>query len=246
MADHQRGIQTVELAGQILRLISSSYKPLSLSEIAEHLDMVPGSVYKYLVSMLRTGLLKRNESTLEFEPGSLCLRLGLAHINHDPLLKDARIELTQLAEKYQVNVFVSMWSDACGATVVFYKEYGGFFNIGFRLGITLSLTHTATGRLFTTYYEQESLQEFIHHQTDFFDETALQKSVEKIKQQGYSSLIDSPTPNISSYAVPVFDQKNKMILGLTAFGQTQHLDQQKSDQIVYELKAIAKNLSRDS
>jgi len=245
MADHQRGIQTVELAGQILRLISSSYKPLSLSEIAEHLDMVPGSVYKYLVSMLRTGLLKRNESTLEFEPGSLCLRLGLAHINHDPLLKDARIELTQLAEKYQVNVFVSMWSDACGATVVFYKESGGFFNIGFRLGITLSLTHTATGRLFTTYHEPESLQEFIYHQTDSFDEIALQKSVEKIKQQGYSSLIDSPTPNISSYAVPVFDQKNKMILGLTAFGQTQYLDQRKSDQIVYELKAIAKNLSRD-
>ena len=65
MSNHQRGIQTVESAGEILALVCNSPKSLSLSEIAEAMELAPGSAYKYLVSLLRTGLLKRNERLLE-------------------------------------------------------------------------------------------------------------------------------------------------------------------------------------
>lgn len=245
MADHQRGIQTVELAGEILKLLSSSYKPLSLSEIAEQMNMVPSSVYKYLVSMVRIGLLKRDESTLEFEAGALCLRLGLSHLNHNQLLKNARIALTQFAEQDQINVFVSMWSNTCGPTVVFYKEFAGFYNIGFRLGITLSLIHTATGRLFSAFQDQEILAKFNNHQKEKQALNTLQDACELIRAQGYSVLIDTPTPNLSSYAIPVFDQQNNLILAITAFSETKQLDQVKINHIINTLKGIAQNLRRD-
>lgn len=249
MADHQRGIQTVELAGQILKLVGTSNKPLSLSEISEQLNMAPSSVYKYLVSLSRTGLLKRNESTLAFEAGALCLRLGLSHIHHDLKLIEARKALTQFAEDFQVNVFLSKWSDLCGPTVIFYKEFAGFFNLGFRLGISLSLMRTATGRLFVAYQDQNALNSFVQQQDDStepVDLISLNLESHQIKQQGYSILRDKPTPNISSIAVPVFDQNNQLIWGLTVFSQSQQLDSETSEKILTELKRISQYLSLKS
>lgn len=243
MTNHQRGIQTVELAGDILKLVCSSKRSLSLSEIAETLELAPGSAYKYLISLLRTGLLKRNESSLEYEAGPLSLRLGLSKINHDAMLAQAREALTHLAEKYQLNAFASIWSDQNGPTVVFYKEYGGFFNIGFRLGMRLSLTNTTTGRLFAAYMDAEKLalskqelEQEVSKQTDFKAE------LDSIRSQGYSTLSDIPTPGFTSYAVPVFDGQGQFVMTLTVFGQSDRFAQDKVETVIDELNQIAAQL----
>ena len=247
MSNHQRGIQTVEFAGEILKLICSSSKSLSLSEISESLQLPPGSAYKYLVSLLHTGLLKRDPTTLEFEAGPLSLRMGLAKINHDVILTQARQALTVLAEKYQLNVFASMWSKSNGPTVVFYKETGGFFHIGFRLGIRLSLHRTASGRIFSAYMDEQSLKEYDHglteehvqslSQPDFID------AIRTIKQQGYSYLKGKPTPGMTTYAVPVFDSQGQFIMAMTAFHTSEHMATIQAEELIQDLKNIAENLA---
>ena len=247
MTNHQRGIQTVELAGDILKLVCSSKRSLSLSEIAETLELAPGSAYKYLISLLRTGLLKRNESTLEYEAGPLSLRLGLSKINHDALLAQAREALTHLAEKYQLNAFASIWSDQNGPTVVFYKEYGGFFNIGFRLGMRLSLTNTTTGRLFAAYMEMEKLA--LNRQDveqEALEKTDLNAELNNIRSQGYSTLSDIPTPGFTSYAVPVFDNQGQFVMTLTVFGQSDRFVQDNVESVINELNQIAAQLKGSS
>lgn len=244
----QRGIQTVELSGDILRLVCGAKHPLSLSEIAEYMQMAPGSAYKYLMSLLRTGLLKRNESTLEFEAGPLSLRLGLSKIHHDPLLQQVRKALTAFATEHEVNVFAAMWSDLNGPTVVFYKEFAGFFNIGFRLGIQLSLTSTTTGRLFLAYQTPkvciEKLKPDFFSATEIlaFEDQHLIGELEEIQQQGYSSLVALPTPGFSSYAVPILNEKGEIILSMTAFAKTDSLTQEKIQRIVQHLQHIAQNV----
>ncbi len=245
MAGQQRGIQTVELSGEILKLVCASKKSLSLSEIADALSLAPGSAYKYLVSLQRTGLLKRNDSTLAFEAGPLSLRLGLSKINHDDTVAQSRQALTRLAEQYEVNVFASLWSDINGPTVVFYREYAGFFNLGFRLGIHLAVT-TATGRLFAAYKSLElddaGLQHIYQQDADKFAAPAFQQELSGIREQGYACLIDEPTPGISSYAVPVFNAAGQMIFAMTAFAKTQQLTPEKIQQILMDLSAAAHRL----
>lgn len=239
MTNHQRGIQTVELAGEILKLVCDSKKSLSLSEIADTLKLAPGSTYKYLISLLRTGLLKRNESTLEYEAGPLSLRLGLSKINHDVILAQAREALTQLAEKNKLNAFASIWSDLNGPTVVFYKEYGGFFNIGFHLGMNLSLINTTTGRLFAAYMAEDVLKA---NNPAFNQDPVFETEVIHIRAVGYSTLTNIPTPGFTSYAVPVFDRLDKLIMTLTVFGQSDYFDRNKEKIIVDELKQLAQRL----
>lgn len=246
MSNHQRGIQTVELAGEILKLVCSSSKSLSLSEIAELTQLAPGSAYKYLVSLLRTGLLKRNENTLEFEPGSLSLRMGLAKINHDSLLISARELLTQLGDQYKINVFASMWSTHNGPTVVFYQQAGGFFHIGFRLGIQLSLHRTASGRVFVAYMDKSRLDAFSHNidanEIQLLKTTEFQATLEQIRQQGYSHLVDLPTPGISSFAVPVFNASNEFLMTITAFRNTETMCEDRDLNLIQDLKKIANTL----
>lgn len=249
MTNHQRGIQTVELAGDILKLVCSSKKALSLSEIADTLELSPGSAYKYLISLLRTGLLKRNDSTLEYEAGPLSLRLGLSKINHDQMLEQAREALTLLAEKYQLNAFAAIWSDLNGPTVVFYKEYGGFFNIGFRLGIRMSLTHTTTGRLFAAHMPTDVLaansQAFDQAEKTTLDHPEFKHVIEQIRTSGYSTLSDIPTPGFTSYAVPVFDAIGQFMMTLTVFGASECFDQNQTTHIIDELNQLAKQLKGD-
>ncbi|WP_347455191.1 IclR family transcriptional regulator C-terminal domain-containing protein [Acinetobacter thermotolerans] len=246
MSSHQRGIQTVEFSGKILQLVCSSPKALSLSEIAETMQLAPGSAYKYLVSLLRTGLLKRNPSTLEFEAGSLSLRLGLSKINHDATLVQVRHALTNLAEKYQLNVFASMWSKINGPTVMFYKETGGFFHIGFRLGIRLSLNRTASGRIFAAYQDLQSLNEYSQRigesEYTVLKQAEFQDTLQQIRIKGYSSLAGTPTPDITSYAVPVFDATGKFIMAITAFCQSEAINEELEEVLITDLKTIAASL----
>ncbi len=246
MSNHQRGIQTVESAGEILALVCNSPKSLSLSEIAEAMELAPGSAYKYLVSLLRTGLLKRNESTLEFEAGSLSLRMGLAKIKNNTLLEHVRENLTALAEKYQLNVFASMWSQSNGPTVVFYKQAGGFFHIGFRLGIRLSLHRTASGRVFAAYMEPDILKAYAENidQTEYNELNSLDTKgkLNQIKKLGYSHKVGSPTPGISSFAVPVFNASNEFLMTITAFHNSEIFTIEKEINLIRELKNIAQEL----
>lgn len=245
MAGQQRGIQTVELSGEILKLVCASTKTLSLSEIAETLALAPGTAYKYLVSLQRTGLLKRNDSTLEFEAGPLSLRLGLSKINHDETITQSRQLLTQIAEKYEVNVFTSLWSDMNGPTVVFYREFAGFFNIGFRQGMHLALS-TATGRLFAAFkaLEVDDILSITPYAADGcnFADIAFQQELTQIRSLNYSALIDRPTPGISSFAVPVFGPDQRIMFAMTAFAKTADLNAEKIQQILNDLNAAANTL----
>ena len=77
MKSEQRGIQSVEVAGHILRMMVEQSAPMSLTEIAERVDSAPAQIFSYLVSLERTGMLKRDPVTQKYEPGSLSLRLGI-------------------------------------------------------------------------------------------------------------------------------------------------------------------------
>ncbi|MCY1165569.1 beta-ketoadipate pathway transcriptional regulator, PcaR/PcaU/PobR family [compost metagenome] len=249
MLQNQRGIQSVEVACQILHVICSSYKPLSLSEIAERVDMAPGSVHIYLVSLIRTGLLKRNEITLEYGPGALGLRLGISHFDNNPTLTKAKEKLSELAQKYNLNVFLSLWSNE-GPTVIFYREFAGFLNISFKLGITLSLLETTTGHLFCAYKDKSEIINILDRKdpskklSTSFSSGKFQEKIKNIRHDAIVISENLPTYGITAIAVPVIDQVNQMNLALTVFTETEKIEAMSNtkDILIEDLKQIALSL----
>lgn len=244
----QKGIQSVEVAGQILQTVVAQARPLTLKEIAELVDTPPAQVFTYLVSLTRVGMLKRNPTTQAFEPGPLSFRLGIAALHSLPKVRAAMPVSDALGNRLGLNAFIAVWSRH-GPTAVRYLEHAMVLNIGFRLGDILSLTRTATGRLFSAFQPPALCEEVIRHKTftrdslEVFGSDQFQQDLAEIRNQRFSLLLGVPTPSVSAFSAPVFDSEGRMILALSVFGATASFDERRIAEVTSELRAAADELS---
>ena len=73
MDNGQRGIQSVEVGGQLLVALVESGKPMMLREVATLAEMAPAKAHPYLVSFMRLGLVEQDRASGRYELGPLAL-----------------------------------------------------------------------------------------------------------------------------------------------------------------------------
>ncbi|HCU0529020.1 IclR family transcriptional regulator [Klebsiella quasipneumoniae] len=248
MKSESRGIQSVEIAGQILRVLVDHSRPLTLSEIAERAGTTSAQIHNYLVSMTRVGLLKRDPQSQKFEPGALALRLGVAALHSQSVVEEAIAHIAALGQRLNVNMFLSVWG-RFGPLVIDYREHGAVMNIGFRLGSVLSLTQTATGKLFAAYHDREQCTEVINQQMftrdklDDYLSPAFQQQLAAIRRDKISIAQSYPLASITSLAVPVFAADNSLTLTISAFAAAHDLIGERLTMVSNALQALAVSLS---
>jgi len=247
----QRGIQSVEVAGQILQAVVAQARPLTLREIAELVETPSAQVFTYLVSLARVGILKRNPNTQAFEPGPLSFRLGIAALYSLPKVRAAMPVSDALGRRLGLNMFIAVWSRH-GPTVVRYVEHGMVLNIGFRLGNVLSLTRTATGRLFSAFQPESLCEDVIRNQAftrdslDTFRSAQFQQDMEEIRSQSLSMALGFPTPAVSTISAPIFDEEGRLLLALSAFSSAASFDEERIAEVTAALRLAADGLSAQS
>jgi len=244
----QRGIQSVEVAGQILQAMVAQARPLTLKEIAELVDTPAAQVFTYLVSLARVGILKRNPNTQVFEPGSLSFRLGIAALHSLPKVRAAVPVSNALGHRLGLNVFLAVWSRH-GPTVVHYIEHGMVLNIGFGLGDVMSLTRTATGRLFSAFQPRLLCEAVIRNQAftreslDTYRSRSFQQDLAEIRTQRLSIALGFPTPSVYAFSAPVFDAEGRLLLALSVFSSATSFDDGRIAEVTDTLRLAADGLS---
>jgi DNA-binding IclR family transcriptional regulator len=73
----QRGIQSIEVGGQVLLALVHRGIPMALKDLAREAGMVPAKAHPYLVSFARIGLIEQDRVTGFYFLGPLALQLGL-------------------------------------------------------------------------------------------------------------------------------------------------------------------------
>lgn len=250
MKAEPRGIQSVEVAGHILRTIAGQSKPLSLTDIAEGMGAAPAQIFSYLVSLERTGLLKRDPATQKYEPGPLSLRLGMDALYNAPKAEVAIATVKRLGQEHKLNVFVSVWT-RFGPVVIFYREFGRVMNLGFKQGAVFSLTRTATGKLFAAFTSRQKCdaviqqQTFTHDDLSVFNSAAFQQTLSDIRQQGLSLSQSTPTPSVSALAAPVLNSSGDIQLAISALFPANQLNEEEIASLSKIILADAVALSGD-
>lgn len=241
----RRGIQSVELAAEILDVVVNKARALTLTEIAELVDTSPSRTYTYLVSLTRSGLLARDSLTMEFSPGPLSLRLGADALLDFPKVRSVIPLADDFGKEHGVNIFLTVWTPY-GPIAVRNIEWGDVLNIGFRQGALLSLSRTATGKLFSAYQDAQEIERVIASQRlvregiDHFRSSGFQSELETIKACRVSVSRGVPTPSVSAISAPVFDASGKIALAITAFGASRSFDEQYIEDISGKLIGLAK------
>jgi DNA-binding IclR family transcriptional regulator len=266
----QRGIQSMEVGGQLLLALAQHGRPMALKDLARDADMAPAKAHPYLVSFNKLGLIVQDEVSGHYGLGPLAMQLGLISLQQFDPVRLATPLLADLAKQLGHTVALAVWGNR-GPTIVRIEESPNLVHVTMRHGTVMSLRNTASGRLFAAYlpvntvlaalneeraYEVRSAQERNATQTPHGTgsnasagaavgiDPAFQQLLKDVRLNGLSDAVNLIVPGVSALAAPVFDESGKLVLSLTAIGPSAQFDVSLDGHIANALKSLGKDLSQ--
>ena len=247
----RRGIQSVEIGTQLLVALGAHVRPMGLQELGKAAGIAAGKAHPYLVSFVKVGFVLQ-DSTGRYELGPLALQLGLSKLQRLDPIKEATPLIESLAAQTEQSVAVAVWGNF-GPTVVRMEEPFHPLHVNLRTGTVMSLTYTATGRLFAAYLPPKVVEKMMvedlarlggSNRQAPMSQADFENLLTETRQHGLSRTIGQPIPGISAFCAPVFDSTSQLVLGITAMGAEAGFDTRWDGRVARPLKACAREISR--
>jgi DNA-binding IclR family transcriptional regulator len=252
MDNDKRGIQSVEVGGQLLRALVDCGEPMMLRDLASSAGMSSAKAHPYLVSFTRLGLVEQDKTSGRYELGSLALQMGLASLRRLDSVRIATEAIIELAVRIGHTVSLSVWGNH-GPTVIRIEEAREAVHVNMRTGSIMSLLGTATGRVFAAFLPPKMIEKFIEDgvgRASVGDEAAKQmtrKQIEtalaEVRQRGLARAVERPIPGVNAFSAPVFDHSGSIALAITAIGPAGTFDADWDSPIAKGLLDCAANVS---
>ncbi len=248
MAGDQRGIQSVEVGGQLLRALAEADGPMMLRDLAKSAEMSAAKAHPYLVSFMRIGMVEQDKTTGRYELGPLALQIGLASMRRLEPVRVAAGIVSGMVETIGQTVALAVWGNH-GPTVVRIEEGVSAIHVNMRVGSVMSLLGTATGRVFAAFLPPKLIETFLDSDVGRasvgdesarrMDRTQIEAAVAEVRERGLARAIDRPIPGVHALSAPVFDQTGSIALAITAIGPSGVFDAGWDGAIARELLACA-------
>lgn len=256
----QRGIQSIEVGGQVLLTLVHQGRPMALKDLAREAGMAPAKAHPYLVSLGRIGLIAQNETTGYYFLGPLALQLGLISLQQANPVHVATPLIAELAKLIGHTVALAVWGNR-GATIVRLEESPAAVHVNMRHGTVFSMTNTASGRLFAAYLDTTTIKQ------QFEDDRRRQKAspdvveasmpaatsrpnwsdfeqqLTQVRIQGLSRSVGEVVPGVNAMAAPVFDHTGAIVLCVVAIGPSAMFDTHWDARLAQSLRECAQQIS---
>jgi DNA-binding IclR family transcriptional regulator len=244
VARESRGIQSIEVGGQLLRALAHFGRPTALKDLAREAGMNAAKAHPYLVSFGKLGLIQQDPATGYYGLGPLALQLGLISLQQVDPIRLATAELPRLAQAIGHTVGVAIWGNR-GPTFVRLEEGPTAVHVNMRHGTVVSVRGTASGRLFAAFMPREQVLAALATESGRSArlDAALQAELTRIREDRFCSLVDGSVHGITALSAPVFDGFGKMVLALTAIGPSATLSASTKSEAARELKRAALAIS---
>lgn len=253
----RRGIQSVEVGGQLLRALVHQGRPMALKDLAREAGMAPAKAHPYLVSFGKLGLIEQDATSGRYGLGPLALQLGLISLQQADPVRVATPLLPELAQRVGHTVALGIWG-TYGPTIVQVEEAPTAVRVNMRHGTVMSLTDTASGRLFAAFLPRAQVR------TAFDEEQAREKrlasqanpsrprpkwadfeaTLEAVRRLGYGHTVDELVPGVSAMAAPVFKHSGDIVMSVTAIGPTALFDVRPEGALAQALVTCANEVSQ--
>ena len=250
VAKPRRGIQSVEIGSQLLRVLARNAGAMNLRDLAKEAGMSTGKAHPYLVSFLKVGFVNQ-DPTGRYELGALALQLGLARLKRLDPLRVATPLIERLAEQTGQSIALAVWGNL-GPTIVKLEEPLHPMHVNLRAGSVMSLSNTATGRLFAAYMPPKVIENALQRDTLLHGKVASAKSRQEFegllietRQYGLSRTLGQPIAGIDAFCAPVFDSGGHLVMGITAMGPSASFDSHWQGKLAKALKACAQQVSQE-
>ncbi len=258
----QRGIQSIEVGGQLLIVLAHATRSLALGDLAREAGMDASKAHRYLVSFGKLGLVKQSPASGNYELGPLAAQLGLAALRRLDPLREATFAAEALVARIGHTVAIAALGHL-GPTVVRIEESVHPLHVNMRTGTVMSLLNTATGLVFAAHLPWATIDGMLEHEAMrlYGDGTLsgaassapaphaslpppLARTLQEVRRRGLARAVGKPIPGINALSVPVFDFNGRVVLAMTALGPAGTFDPSWDGDLANTLKICAEAVSR--
>ncbi|HMM84200.1 IclR family transcriptional regulator [Azohydromonas sp.] len=249
LGDHgargSRGIQSIEVGGQLLLALAHHGRPMALKDLARDAGMPPAKAHPYLVSFGKLGLVERDAASGHYGLGPLALQLGLISLQQFDPVRLATAVIDELAQAIGHTMAIAVWGNR-GPTIVRVAPPPGAVHVAMRHGTVMSLTGTASGWLFAAWRPWAEVAPLlaIERAAAPMSDASLRRRLDEVRERRLARVVDASLPGVSALAAPVFDERGALLLSLTAIGPTAALDTGWDGAPAARLRDAADDLSR--
>lgn len=249
-ADGKNGVQSLEIGVEILRAISSGHRAMMLKDIATAADMPASKVHRYIVSLVRSGMVEQDPMTSRYDLGPFALSLGLVAVDRLDRVKLGLATIAELRDEINQTTALAIWSDNGPVIIRSVRPYRPI-TVNVVTGTAMNLLTSASGRVFAAHLPRAVTQSRISREQtsqSLPDELKTAAGVDAMLAQvlsdGVSTVVDYHlVPGVAAAAAPVFNFKHEITLSVLAIGVKGMIDLSLDGQVVSALKHSAQALS---
>ena len=258
----QRGIQSIEVGGQLLRALAHQGRPMALKDLAAAAGMAAAKAHPYLVSFGKIGLVEQDRASGRYGLGPLALQLGLMSLQQADPVRLATPVIEDLALLTGHTVAMAVWGSH-GPTIVRLAESPAAVHVNMRHGTVFSIAGTASGQLYAAFLPEAVVRPLYESERR---ETAQRKDLPRtghpvlagalppwaqfasttlaeVRAQGLGRSDGAVVAGVSALSAPVFDHRSGLVLALTVIGPSAALDSRWDGPLAGQLRQAAAALS---
>lgn len=229
----QLGIQSVEIAGDILNVLIQAEGPLKLAELAQRAGMPSAKAHRYLVSLIRIGLAMRDATSSRYDLGPIALQLGLKGFSRFEPLRFAEATLRELVDQVGETAALAVWGEK-GPTMIRVIEARHEFATTIAPSHHCPMTYSATGLLFSSFEDATRTDGAIERELEQnrrsgrlnvpHDRAVLARAIQETRARGFACMSDGGGDGFGAVSAPVFDVTSRLCMALTVFGRASRVD----------------------
>jgi DNA-binding IclR family transcriptional regulator len=218
------GVQSLEIGIGVLKVLVESGTAMMLKDIAAAADMPPSKAHRYLVSLVRSGLVQQDSDNAKYDLGPLAIPLGLAAVDRLDRVKLGLSSISELRDLTNETTALSVWG-VFGPVMVRWERPRRPITVNVITGNTVSLLATSTGRLFAAWMPADVIRPLLERElqqgrsTEFKTLAQVERVLQEVRDRGYSFVRDSDySSRVLGLAAPVFNFKNTITMAVSLVG----------------------------
>lgn len=244
------GVQSFEIGMRVLQALLAGERVMMLKEIAAAAGMPPSKVHRYMVSMVRTGLVEQDPATSLYSLGPFALDIGLVAADRLDGVGLGLAAIAQLCRQVDEATALATWTRT-GPVVVRWERSSRPVAISVVTGSALDMISTASGRVFGAWLPSAAFCHLIDARLEagslprgLRTRSAVDRMFEQVRRDGMAVVEGGHlSPGVAAISAPVFDHRKEITLAMSVVGIQGLLDTSLDGIPAHALRSAAQRLS---
>lgn len=246
----KHGVQSLEVGMGILRAMVNGHRSMMLKDIAAAAEMPPSKAHRYLVSLIRAGLVEQDPMTSRYDLGPFALNIGLVAIDRLDRIRVGLAAIAELRDEINETTALAVWSER-GPVIVRWERPRRPITVNVVTGTALDLLTSASGRIFAAHLPKATVDPLIERElattqlpADIRNRKDVDRLLDDVRRSGISGVSGYHlVPGVEAVGAPVFNFKNEITIVMLVVGVQGMFDTNPEGPVVLALKRAAKALS---